>query len=155
LLSAKGGVVVANALAKGGNKKLEILRLQYNDITTKGLEAFTKAAKEALPALKKIELNGNKFSEDQQSIMELKELLEERKEKLAGDIVMEDDWGLDSLSDLEDESEEEEEEEEEEEAEELRERLLEEAEEAQEEPVAQKEDKDVDELAAELKKTEI
>jgi len=155
LLSAKGGVVVANALAKGGNKKLEILRLQYNDITTKGLEAFAKAAKEALPALKKIELNGNKFSEDHQSIMELKELLEERKEKLAGDIVMEDEWGLDSLSDLEDESEEEEEEEEEEEAEELRERLLEEAEEAQEEPVAQKEDKDVDELAAELKKTEI
>jgi Ran GTPase-activating protein 1 len=155
LLSAKGGVVVANALAKGGNKKLEILRLQYNDITTKGLEAFTKAAKGALPALKKIELNGNKFSEDHQSIMELKELLEERKEKLAGDIVMEDEWGLDSLSDLEDESEEEEEEEEEEEAEELRERLLEEAKEAQEEPVAQKEDKDVDELAAELKKTEI
>jgi Ran GTPase-activating protein 1 len=148
LLSAKGGVVVANALAKGGNKKLEILRLQYNDITT-------KAAKGALPALKKIELNGNKFSEDHQSIMELKELLEERKEKLAGDIVMEDEWGLDSLSDLEDESEEEEEEEEEEEAEELRERLLEEAKEAQEEPVAQKEDKDVDELAAELKKTEI
>jgi Ran GTPase-activating protein 1 len=108
-----------------------------------------------LPALKKIELNGNKFSEDHQSIMELKELLEERKEKLAGDIVMEDEWGLDSLSDLEDESEEEEEEEEEEEAEELRERLLEEAKEAQEEPVAQKEDKDVDELAAELKKTEI
>ena len=155
LLSAKGGVLVANSLARGGNKKLEVLRLQYNDITAKGLEAFTKAAKEALPALKKIELNGNKFSENDQSIMELKELLEERKEKLAGDIVMEDDWGLDSLSDLEDESDEEDEEEEEEEAEELRERLLEDAEEAQEEPTAQKDDKDVDELASKLRKTEI
>ena len=153
LLSAKGGVTVAAALGKGENKKLEILRLQYNDITAKGLQSFAKAAKEALPALKKIELNGNKFSEEDQSLVVLRELLEERKEKLAGDVVLEDDWGLDSLSDLEDESdEEEEEEEEEEEAEELREKLLEEAEEAQEEPVAQKQDKDVDELAEELDK---
>jgi Ran GTPase-activating protein 1 len=153
LLSAKGGVVFATALGKGGNKKLEILRLQYNDITAKGLQGFAKAAKDALPALKKIELNGNKFSEEDQSVMELRELLEERKEKLAGDVVLEDDWGLDSLSDLEDESDEEdEEEEEEEEAEELREKLLEEAEEAQDEPIAQKQDKDVDELAEELGK---
>jgi Ran GTPase-activating protein 1 len=153
LLSAKGGVVVASALGKGENKKLEVLRLQYNDITAKGLQGFATAAKNALPALKKIELNGNKFSEEDQGIMELRELLEERKEKLAGDVVLEDDWGLDSLIDLEDESEEEDEEvEEEEEAEELREKLLEEAEEAQEEPVSQKQDKDVDDLAEELDK---
>jgi len=83
----------------------------------------------------------------------LKELLEERKEKLAGDIVMEDEWGLDSLSDLEEDSDDEDEEEEE--AEDLRERLSEDAEEAQEEPVLQKDDKDVDELASKLGKTEI
>ncbi|KAH6670649.1 putative Ran GTPase-activating protein 1 [Halenospora varia] len=153
LLSAKGGVVFANALAKGQNKKLEVLRLQYNDITTKGLQAFAKAAKEALPSLRKIELNGNKFSEEDQAIMELKELLEARKDEKAGDLVMEDDWGIDSLSDLESEDEDESEsEEEEEEAEELREKLIEEAEEAQEEPVAQKQDKEVDDLADELKK---
>ncbi|KAE8441545.1 hypothetical protein EG329_004853 [Mollisiaceae sp. DMI_Dod_QoI] len=156
LLSAKGGILVANALGKGQNKELEILRLQYNDITSKGLEAFAKAAKDSLPSLKKIELNGNKFSEEDQYIMQLRELLDERKEKLAGDVIMEDDWGLDSLSDLEDESEEEdEEEEEEEEADELREKLLEEAEEAQEEPTIQVEDKEVDELASKLNKTEI
>ncbi|KUJ08479.1 putative Ran GTPase-activating protein 1 [Mollisia scopiformis] len=155
LLSAKGGVLVANALGKGQNKKLEILRLQYNDITAKGLEAFAKAAKDSLPALKKIELNGNKFSEEDQYVMELRELLDERKEKLAGDVVMEDDWGLDSLSDLEDESDEEDEEEEEEEAEELREKLLDEAEEAKDEPTVQVEDKEVDALAAKLDKTEI
>ncbi|TVY73517.1 Ran GTPase-activating protein [Lachnellula suecica] len=154
LLSAKGGVVVAGSLAKGGNQKLEILRLQYNDITTKGLQAFAKAAKENLPALKKIELNGNKFSEDDQAVTDLKELLEERKEKAAGDIVMEDDWGLDSLSDLEDESDDEgSEEEEEEEAEEIREKLIEDAEEAQEEPVVQKQDKEVDDLAKKLEET--
>jgi Ran GTPase-activating protein 1 len=154
LLSAKGGVVVAEALSKGANKKLQILRLQYNDINTKGLRVFTSAAKNALPALRKIELNGNKFSEEDQSVMTLKEILGERKEKLAGNLVMEDDWGLDSLSDLEEESEDEEEDEEEEEkeADERREKLLEEAEEAQEEPVASKQDKDVDELADELDK---
>ncbi|RDL38463.1 putative Ran GTPase-activating protein 1 [Venustampulla echinocandica] len=153
LLGAKGSVLFASALGKGKNPKLEILRLQYNDITAKGLEAFSKSAKEALPALRKIELNGNKFSEGDQSILHLKDLLEERKENLAGEIVIEDDWGIDSLSDLEDESDEEsEEEEEEEEEEELRERLLEEAEEAQEQPVVQLQDKEVDDLADELKK---
>ncbi|KAG4441439.1 hypothetical protein IFR05_003045 [Cadophora sp. M221] len=156
LLGAKGGVLFANALAKGQNKKLELLRLQYNDITAKGLEALAAAAKDALPALKKVELNGNKFSEEDLSLMKLRELLDERKEKFAGDVVIEDDWGLDSLSDLEDDSDDEDEsEEEEEEADELRERILEEAKEAQEEPIAQKQDKDVDALAAELKKTEI
>jgi len=84
LLSAKGGVLFADALAKGGNKKLQILRLQYNDITAKGLEGLMKAVKDSLPALKKIELNGNKFSEEDQSLMLLREILEERKEKLAG-----------------------------------------------------------------------
>jgi Ran GTPase-activating protein 1 len=155
LLSAKGGIVVAEALSKGANKKLQILRLQYNDINTKCLRVFTSAVKNALPALRKIELNGNKFSEEDQSVMTLKEILEERKEKLAGNLVMEDDWGLDGLSDLEEESEDEEEDEdegEEEVAEERREKLLEEAEEAQEEPVALEEDKDVDDLANELEK---
>ncbi|KAL2066468.1 hypothetical protein VTL71DRAFT_2539 [Oculimacula yallundae] len=156
LLGAKGSVLFANALAKGQNKKLELLRLQYNDITAKGLQAFAAAAKDGLPALKKIELNGNKFSEEDLSLMKLRDLLDERKENLAGVVVVEDDWGLDSLSDLEDDSDDEdEEEEEEEEAEELREKLVEEAEEAQEEPVVQKQDKDVDALAADLKKTAI
>lgn len=156
LLSAKGGVVFANALKKGGNSKLEILRLQYNDITTKGLQEFAKAAKDALPALKKVELNGNKFSEEDEAIVQLRELLEERKEKTGGDVVVEDDWGLDSLSDLEsDDEDEDEDDEEEEEAAELREKLVEEAEEAQEQPVAQREDKDVDDLADVLKKSTI
>ena len=156
LLGAKGSIMVANALAKGSNPKIEILRLQYNDITTPGLEAFTAAAKTSLPALKKIELNGNKFQEDHLAVSELRELLEERKEKLGGDVVLEDDWGLDSLSDLESEDEDEDESEEEEEEEaEAREKLIEQEEEAQEEPVIQVQDKEVDELATKLGKTEI
>lgn len=156
LLSAKGGVLVAKALAKGQNEKLETLRLQYNDITAPGLEAFAEAAKTALPALKKIELNGNKFPEDHAAVEDLRALLEERKEAAGAEVVKEDDWGLDSLSDLEDDSDDEdEEEEEEEEAEEVREKLLEDAEEAQEQPVVQVQDKEVDDLAKVLGKAEI
>ncbi|EMR69185.1 putative ran gtpase activating protein 1 protein [Eutypa lata UCREL1] len=157
LLSAKGSVIFADALAKGQNKKLEILRLQYNDITAPGLKGFANAAKNALPALKKIELNGNKFTEDDPSILALQELFEQRKEKLGGDIVDEDAWGIDSLSDLEeldsDEEEEEEEEEEEIEPQERAEKLIKEAEEAQEEPTIQLNDREVDELAKKLEKT--
>ncbi len=116
LLSAKGGVLLASALSKGQNQKLETLRLQYNDITAPAIKDLSIAAQDALPALRRIELNGNKFSEDDESILALQGLLEKRKEKHAGDIVDEDAWGVDSLSDLEElDSDEEKEEEEEEE----------------------------------------
>jgi len=158
LLKAKGGIALAAALASGKNAKLETLRLQYNEITAVGVKDFAAAAKEALPALKRIELNGNKFSEDDESILALQELLEERKEKNAGDVVVEDDWGVDSLSDLEEiDSEEEEEEEEEEEptVEEKAEKLVKEAEEAQEEPTVSVADASVDALTNKLEKTSI
>lgn len=160
LLGAKGGVLLAEALAKGKNKNLVTLRLQYNDITAKGALGFAKAAKEGLPALKKIELNGNKLNEDDEGIVLLQELLEERKEEFGGDVVLEDEWGLDSLSDLEGEDSDEEEEEdddddddEDEEPEERDEKLNKEAEEAQEDPVIQAKDKEVDDLAKTLEKT--
>lgn len=156
LLGAKGAILLADALAKGKNAKLEILRLQYNNITAPGVKGFAAAAKEALPALKRIELNGNKFTEDDESILVLQELLDERKEKSSGDDEAEDDWGVDSLSDLEEEdSDDEEEEEEEEVVEERAEKLIKEAEEAQEEPVIPSKSKEVDELAKKLEKTSI
>lgn len=158
LLGAKGGVLVADALAKGKNAKLETLRLQYNEITSKGIKAFATAAKDGLPALKRIEINGNILTEDDESIPVLQELLEERKEKFGGDIVNEDEWGVDELEDLEEpdsDAEEEEEEEEEIEPEDRAEKLIKEAKEAQEEPVIPVKDKEVDELAKKLEKTEI
>ncbi|KAI0599316.1 hypothetical protein F4775DRAFT_550821 [Biscogniauxia sp. FL1348] len=164
LLSAKGGIFLANALSKGQNKQLEILRLQYNEIKTAGLKRLAEAAKDMLPALKRIELNGNKFSEDDESILALQELLEARKEKLGGDIVDEDAWGVDSLSDLEElDSDEEEEEEDEEEWEDLgdvsvtekAEKLVHDAETAQEEPTVQVKDEEIDALAKRLEKTGI
>ena len=157
LLGAKAVTMLAEALAKGRNGKVEVLRLQYNDITPKSLAKLVEAAKNGLGSLKRVELNGNKFEEEDNSVVELRELLNERKEKLAGDVVYEDEWGLDELSDLEGEdSDEDEEEEEEEEEEERREKLIHEEEEAQEQPVVQEDDKEVDKLAEELaKKVEI
>ncbi|KAH7030814.1 uncharacterized protein B0I36DRAFT_242807 [Microdochium trichocladiopsis] len=164
LLGAKGGVLVAKALAKGENKKLEILRLQYNEITAAGVKGFAEAAEQGLPALKKIELNGNKFTEDDEGILALQELLGDRKEKLGGDVVDEDAWGVDSLSDLEeldsDEEEEEEEDDDDDEKDDIKpevraQKLVKEAEEAQEEPTVQLKDKDVDALADKLGKTQI
>ncbi|KAK4447641.1 hypothetical protein QBC34DRAFT_409194 [Podospora aff. communis PSN243] len=157
LLGNKGGVVFAKSLAEGKNTKLEILRLQYNEITSQGIKGLASAAKDSLPALKKLELNGNKFSEDDESIIALQELFEERKEALGGDVVAEDEWGLDSLSDLEEEDSEEEGEGEESdiEPEERAEKLIKEAEEAQEEPVIQVKDSDVDDLAKKLQTTSI
>ncbi|KAI3331868.1 RNI-like protein [Xylariaceae sp. AK1471] len=154
LLGAKGGVLLAEALSKGENQKLETLRLQYNDITAPAVKNLSTVAQDALPALRRIELNGNKFSDDDESIAALQELLEERKEKYAGDIVDEDAWGLDSLSDLE-ELDSDEEEEEDITTEERAEKLIKEAEEAQEEPTVQLQDRDVDELASKLQKTSI
>jgi len=156
LLGNKGGVAFAKSLAKGKNTKLQILRLQYNEISAPAVKSLAGAAKDALPALKKMELNGNKFSEDDESIIALQELFEERKESLGGDVVAEDEWGLDSLSDLEDDSDEEEDEEESDiEPEQRAEKLIQEAEEAQEEPVLAEKDSEVDELAKKLQKTSI
>ncbi|OAQ99396.1 hypothetical protein LLEC1_03125 [Akanthomyces lecanii] len=159
LLGGKGSVVVASALAKGKNTKLETLRLQFNDITPPGVKGFADAAKN-LPALKRIELNGNKFEEEDESIAALQELLDERKEALAGDVIVEDEWGVDELDELEgvDSDEEDEEEDEDEDdvtPEERAEKLVKEAEQAQEEPTVQLEDKNVDELAKKLEKTGI
>ncbi len=158
LLSAKGGILLSEALAKGKNGKLEILRLQYNDITAHGLRGLANAAKEALPALKKMEVNGNKFAEEDDAVVTLQEMFEARKEQFGGDIVDEEEWGLDDLDDLEEEDDEDQEEEEAEgepAPEERAEKLVKEAEEAQEEPVVQLADSDVDALAKRLGETKI
>ncbi|KAF2467516.1 RNI-like protein [Lindgomyces ingoldianus] len=164
LLSGRGGVALATALQQGKNAKLEVLRLQYNDINAKGVKGLVDAH-EKLPALRRVELNGNKFDEEDESIQKLREVLDERKE--AADGVGEDNeeyWGVDDLDELEEESEEEEEDEatklseEEEEGVEVEEKAAREiiaAEQAEEENVPLGQDKKVDELANALAKTEI
>ena len=153
LLSPRGGIKVGKALAAGKNVNIETLRLQYNDITGEGVKHFLHAARSTLPALRRIELNGNKFLEDDNNVVELRELLEARKEEHGNDDDPEDMWGIDELDELEEDSDEEEEEEEEEAH--VADKDAKEATEAEEEKVPERADKDVDELAKALGKTAI
>jgi len=156
LLGSRGAVKVFEVLAQGNNKNTEILRLQYNDITAPGVKAVHQAAKDGLPKLRRVELNGNKFSEDDPNIEALAELLSERKDESGKNSDPEEHWGLDELDELEEEdSDEEDEEEAKQEDDDVRERVLKEADEEEDEKVAQKEDKDVDDLAKDLGKTSI
>ncbi|KAF2109462.1 ran GTPase activating protein 1 [Lophiotrema nucula] len=166
LLSARGGVALANALQKGKHTKLEVLRLQFNEITSKGIKGLADAHT-ALPALRRIELNGNRFEEEDPSIEKLREVLEARKE--AADGVGEDDeeyWGIDELDELEEESDDEEDEDEDAKAgsdeeeegvnvEEKAARQIIADQEAEDENVPQEKDQKVDDLADALAKTEI
>lgn len=165
LLSGRGGVALAISLQKGKNTKLEVLRLQYNDINAKGVAGLAEAQSK-LPALRRVELNGNKFDQEDPSVTKLREALEERKE--AADGVGEDDdeyWGLDELDELESEEEDEEDEDEElkkgsddEEGVEVEEKAAREliaTDQAENQNVPQDKDKKVDDLADALAKTEI
>ena len=164
LLGSRGAILFAETLGKGNNALLEVLRLQYNEIDLKGVKALLVVAKDKLVKLRRVELNGNKFSEDDEPVEGLRLLLEERKEKSLG---AEGEWGLDELSDLEEESDEEEEDddsvdedeetekEKEEDAEDMRERILKDSDQEEAQKVSQKKDDDVDALADSLGKTEI
>lgn len=161
LLGGRGGVKLFEKLAEGNNQKTEVLRLQYNDIDARGLKALLHAAKTALPTLRRVELNGNKFLEEDPAIEGLAELLSERKDEKGKDSEQEDYWGIDELDELESEESEDEgdeagaEEEEEEEKVDYGERVLNEAGEAEGEKVPQENDSEVDKLAEKLGKTEL
>ena len=161
LLGGRGAVLFAEALGKGNNVLLEVLRLQYNEIDSVGVKALLVVAKDKLVKLRRVELNGNKFSEDDEPVEGLRLLLEERKEN-AG--VTGGEWGLDELSDLEEESDEEDDDvdddneadsDEQEETEDRREDILKDADQEEVQKVSQKKDDDVDALADSLGKTEI
>lgn len=157
LLGARGMVKVAKVLGNGGNARLRVFRAQFNDIDISGVKALLAAAKSGLGALSRVELNGNKFSEDDEVVADLRALLEERKDESAQD----GEWGLDELDELEEESDEEEEEQEEnddddeEEKDLKKERLLHEADLAENAPVAREKDPEVDALADRLAKSGI
>jgi Ran GTPase-activating protein 1 len=158
LLGGRGGIALGNALAKGDNGTIEVLRLQYNDINAKGVEALAGAL-EKLPKLRRVELNGNKFAEDDENIDKIREVLDAYREK-HGPPKDEDEeeenaeWGLDELDELDDD-EEDEEEEEAAEGDDEEEQVLKRADQAEESNVSQKKEQDVDELADLLGKTEI
>lgn len=169
LLSGRGGVALAAALAKGQNKKVQVLRLQFNDINAKGLAGLASASSSALPLLRRVEINGNKFDEEDPSIEKLRDVLDARKEE-SGEHADDDEyWGLDELDELESEDEDDDEEsdadekrgegadddEEGVEVEEKAARQIVEDKEAEESNVPQDKDAKVDDLADMMAKTEI
>ncbi|RMZ78024.1 hypothetical protein DV737_g4067, partial [Chaetothyriales sp. CBS 132003] len=93
-LGGRGSVKVFQALESGNSKNVEILKLEYNDITPAGIQSLLKAAKAGLPQLRRIELNGNKFDEDDPAVEKLSELLSERKEELGKDSDPADYWAI-------------------------------------------------------------
>lgn len=128
LLSARGGVLLAEALGQGKNSAIITLRLQFNDIGFKGIAALKTAVKIALPSLKLLELNGNKFSEDDGAIKQIREIFEDRG------------FGeLDELDELDSESEDE--------GDEKKYDIIKLSEEEEDQKVPQRKDVNVDELA--------
>jgi Ran GTPase-activating protein 1 len=146
-LTARGWAMVAESLRKGKNVRLELLQAQFNGIDSKGVQLLADI-QSALPKLRRVELDGNKFGEEEVSVDRIRETLEERREAAGG---KEGDYGLGDLDDLESVGDESEEEEgaDEGEAEVKR------ADEAEAENVAEEKDDKVDELADMLKKTGI
>ena len=178
LLGARGSEWVVKALARGENEMLEVLRLQYNEVRAKGVRDLADALAK-VPRLRRVELNGNQFDEEDDGLDDLRVGLEGRKEA-AGDGAgadVEDYWGLDDLDDLEEPDDEDEDEgdvdeDQKEEKEEddvgkkegekddvdLADRIdkdLKATDEAEEQNVVQKQDKSVDDLADKLGKTGI
>ncbi|TKA22550.1 hypothetical protein B0A50_08091 [Salinomyces thailandicus] len=159
LLSGRGGCMLGDALREARSPRLEVLRLQFNEIDAKGLKALADAAP-ALPRLRRVELNGNKFSEEDPTIEALGSVLSQRKDNAATEYpaIDEDDedaWGIDELDELEDDDDDDDEDEADEGVEDEQEAVVRDADEAEQQPVARQQDKDVDELANALGKTEL
>ena len=152
LLSARGGVMLGEALRAGKNKELEVLRLQYNDVDFKTVKLLADI-QDFVPRLRRVELNGNKFSEEDVNIDRLRESLEARKDQAGA--KEDDEWGLDELDELDDDSDEEEDDDEAEDEDEEEAVVLKEADEAEEENVPLEESATVDKLADLLGKTGI
>jgi Ran GTPase-activating protein 1 len=156
LLKKRGSILLFKALQKGSTSNLQTLRLSFNDIDVTGLNELKQTITGFLPKLRRIELNGNRFSESEPSVEDIRELLLDRLKELGEG----KDLGpvMDELEDMEeDESESEVESgvEEPQEVEEEAERVVKDDEEAEEEEIAGEKDEGVDELAKQLGQTTI
>lgn len=103
LLRPKGGIMLATAFAEGKNLMLESLRMQSDEVDARAIDILAGAVKKYMPKLKLVELNGNRFGEDDEAVIALKAALESHG----------NDGALEELDDVEEVDPEEEEEEEE------------------------------------------
>jgi Ran GTPase-activating protein 1 len=75
LISSVGGVALGTALGDGSNPKLESLKLQYGEFDGKTVELLAVAVAQHLKGLTCLELNGNRFAEDDECVEELRKAL--------------------------------------------------------------------------------
>ncbi|EPX72814.1 ran GAP Rna1 [Schizosaccharomyces octosporus yFS286] len=111
LLSNHGAIAIVDSLSNQETISLQTLRLQYNEIEVDSVRALKSVIEEKIPDIYFLELNGNRFSEEDDVVDELRELFSSRGR---GELDELDD--MEELTDEEDDEEEEEEEEEEEKA---------------------------------------
>lgn len=79
LMKSKGSLALVKALYDGEQRnELTNLKLQYNELDQKSLTLLVKVINEKLPNLTNLELNGNIFEEDSESIEEINDIFEER-----------------------------------------------------------------------------
>ncbi|KAH0543663.1 hypothetical protein GP486_008561, partial [Trichoglossum hirsutum] len=163
LLKKRGAILLFRALHNQPNTNLRALRLAFNDIDIAGLADLKRAVTASLPALRRVELNGNRFSDAEPDIDAIRDLLLDR---LGGEQQQQHtEPVMDELEDMDDEEESESEEEEEEEEEEAgrraedvekkAEKLVRDDEEAEEEEVAQEKDESVDALTKKLEQAAV
>jgi Ran GTPase-activating protein 1 len=75
LVGKAGSIALATSLANGSNSKLETLQLQYGEFDHKTVEILSTAISQHLTQLTTLELNGNRFQEDDECVEELKKAL--------------------------------------------------------------------------------
>jgi Ran GTPase-activating protein 1 len=100
LLKPEDITALTEELAKGEHKNLEVLNIQGCDIDADGLEEILEVVKSSLPALRKMDLEWNDVEKDDEPVIALDELFQERKRKFKGKTV-DADWGVAGIEDLE------------------------------------------------------
>lgn len=75
LLSPKGGISLANALERGNNPKLQVLKLQYGELDARAMHILAKAIEGHLAELRVLELNGNRADAEDECIERIKDAL--------------------------------------------------------------------------------
>lgn len=76
ILGKKGGLALAQALGRGGNKQLEVLKLQYGEFDGRAISAFADAIRDHLSVLTTLELNGNVADPEDDCIAKIRTALE-------------------------------------------------------------------------------
>jgi Ran GTPase-activating protein 1 len=107
-LTQKGCISLTTALGKGDNKQLEVLKLQYARMDSRGINILAKAIADHMPLLRRLELNGNYAEAEDECFDNIREALKSHGHELDGPNGP-DDGALGELDDPQEPSEDEDE----------------------------------------------